>query len=242
MATPIATINGHARFQEATPTPSIPADTPTGVAPYDRLTIGERLALDLLAGGHKFGERELRHIDTASMQSILAKLNARTLHQAMAKYAIARRDAENRVKKLRRKMIQKIRVMAASGFRCAYCLKDFLADSASFSSMTFDHIQPRAAGGSDRESNLCAVCSPCNQLKGAAPATSIDEGRMRVAERLKEFDVWLREARLIRDGLDGDRDPARYIAIQLQTHHVEERHGWINRTKVSSVPRFRYVR
>lgn len=43
--------------------------------------------------------------------------------------------------------------------KCAYCgAKDI--------PLQIEHIQPRARGGSNRISNLCLACEPCNQKKG----------------------------------------------------------------------------
>ncbi len=42
---------------------------------------------------------------------------------------------------------------------CAYC-------SAKDTRLEIEHIQPRSKGGSNRVSNLCLACVPCNQKKG----------------------------------------------------------------------------
>lgn len=46
------------------------------------------------------------------------------------------------------------------GRECAYC-------GAQNVPLQVEHIHPRAAGGSDRVSNLTLACQPCNQQKGA---------------------------------------------------------------------------
>ena len=46
------------------------------------------------------------------------------------------------------------------GRKCAYC-------GAENVPLQIDHIQPKAAGGSNRVSNLTLACQPCNQKKGA---------------------------------------------------------------------------
>ncbi|MEQ9487443.1 MAG: RNA-guided endonuclease IscB, partial [Alphaproteobacteria bacterium] len=42
---------------------------------------------------------------------------------------------------------------------CAYC-------SARGTKLEIEHIKPRSKGGSNRVSNLCLACTPCNQKKG----------------------------------------------------------------------------
>jgi len=43
--------------------------------------------------------------------------------------------------------------------RCAYCSVENVA-------LQVEHIQPRASGGTNRVSNLCLACEPCNTKKG----------------------------------------------------------------------------
>jgi 5-methylcytosine-specific restriction endonuclease McrA len=45
------------------------------------------------------------------------------------------------------------------GRTCAYC-------GAKDTKLEIEHIQPRSKGGSNRVSNLCLACTPCNQKKG----------------------------------------------------------------------------
>ena len=47
---------------------------------------------------------------------------------------------------------------------CAYC-------GAQNTPLQMEHIVPRAAGGSNRVSNLTLACRPCNQRKGSQPIT-----------------------------------------------------------------------
>lgn len=49
--------------------------------------------------------------------------------------------------------------------RCAYC-------SAENVPLQIEHIQPRAKGGSNRISNLCLACEPCNNKKGTQDITA----------------------------------------------------------------------
>jgi 5-methylcytosine-specific restriction endonuclease McrA len=48
------------------------------------------------------------------------------------------------------------------GRKCAYCGKENVP-------LQIDHIVPKAAGGSDRASNLTLACGRCNQAKGSLP-------------------------------------------------------------------------
>jgi 5-methylcytosine-specific restriction endonuclease McrA len=50
--------------------------------------------------------------------------------------------------------------------RCAYC--DASGVGPGSVALNIDHIKPRARGGTNRVSNLCVACIPCNQAKGAA--------------------------------------------------------------------------
>ena len=45
-------------------------------------------------------------------------------------------------------------------FKCQYC-----ADRHKASDLTFDHVLPRAAGGTTCWENIVAACSPCNTKK-----------------------------------------------------------------------------
>jgi len=49
--------------------------------------------------------------------------------------------------------------------RCAYC--DASGVGPGSVPLNIDHIHPRARGGTNRVSNLCLACIPCNQAKGA---------------------------------------------------------------------------
>ncbi|MFJ7265822.1 RNA-guided endonuclease IscB [Streptomyces sp. NPDC099050] len=49
-------------------------------------------------------------------------------------------------------------LLAKWGRACAYC-------GATGVPLNIDHIQPRSRGGSDRISNLCTACVPCNEKK-----------------------------------------------------------------------------
>jgi 5-methylcytosine-specific restriction endonuclease McrA len=68
-------------------------------------------------------------------------------------------------------------LLAKWGRACAYC-------GASGVPLTIDHIQPRSRGGSDRISNLCLACVPCNQAKGSMLVTDFLVGRPAVLARV----------------------------------------------------------
>ena len=52
-------------------------------------------------------------------------------------------------------------VYARDGGRCQYCGRALARDAA-----TFDHVVPRAHGGTTRWDNVVIACVPCNQKKG----------------------------------------------------------------------------
>ncbi|MFB9628379.1 RNA-guided endonuclease IscB [Nonomuraea helvata] len=60
---------------------------------------------------------------------------------------------------------------------CAYC-------AARGIPLTIDHIQPRSRGGSDRISNLCLACVPCNQAKNSMPVAEFLADRPAVLARV----------------------------------------------------------
>ena len=62
------------------------------------------------------------------------------------------------------------------GRKCAYC-------GATDTPLQIDHVRPKAAGGSDRVSNLALACRSCNQAKGAQPVEAFLAGR---PERLRK--------------------------------------------------------
>ncbi|MGI5283177.1 RNA-guided endonuclease IscB [Nonomuraea polychroma] len=63
------------------------------------------------------------------------------------------------------------------GRACAYC-------AASNTPLNIDHIQPRSKGGSDRITNLCLACVPCNQAKNSRPVADFLADRPAVLARL----------------------------------------------------------
>ena len=56
-------------------------------------------------------------------------------------------------------------VLRRFGFMCVYCGRGYPAVT-----LEIDHVNPRAAGGTDDLPNLVAACYDCNRGKGALPA------------------------------------------------------------------------
>jgi 5-methylcytosine-specific restriction endonuclease McrA len=60
---------------------------------------------------------------------------------------------------------------------CAYCgIKD--------TKLEIEHIQPRSKGGSNRVSNLCLACVPCNQKKGNQDIKDFLKGKPDLLKRI----------------------------------------------------------
>lgn len=53
-------------------------------------------------------------------------------------------------------------IFARDGGRCQYC-----GAAVTLRSFSFDHVLPRAQGGTTRWENIVTACIPCNQRKGA---------------------------------------------------------------------------
>ncbi len=60
---------------------------------------------------------------------------------------------------------------------CAYC-------GAKDTKLEIEHIQPRAKGGSNRVSNLCLACVPCNQKKGNQNIKDFLKGKPDLLKRI----------------------------------------------------------
>ncbi|MFZ3493900.1 RNA-guided endonuclease IscB [Streptomyces sp. 5.8] len=79
-------------------------------------------------------------------------------------------------------------LLAQWGRACAYC-------GATGVPLNIDHIHPRSRGGSDRISNLCTACIPCNQKKGNAPVeVFLAKSPKRLARILAQAKAPLRDA------------------------------------------------
>lgn len=61
---------------------------------------------------------------------------------------------------------------------CAYCGKKDVP-------LQIDHIHPKAAGGSNRVSNLTLACQPCNQRKGSQPIAEFLKGKPDLLKRIQ---------------------------------------------------------
>ncbi|MCJ0872165.1 RNA-guided endonuclease IscB [Streptomyces sp. AP-93] len=68
-------------------------------------------------------------------------------------------------------------LLAKWGRGCAYC-------GATGVPLNIDHIHPRSRGGSDRISNLCAACIPCNEKKSNQPVEDFLSQSPRVLARI----------------------------------------------------------
>ncbi len=68
-------------------------------------------------------------------------------------------------------------LLAKWGRKCAYC-------GAENTPLNIDHIHPRSRGGSDRISNLCVACIPCNQAKNATPIEEFLKAKPALLKRI----------------------------------------------------------
>ena len=64
------------------------------------------------------------------------------------------------------------------GRRCSYCGKEGIP-------LQVEHIQPHARGGSDRVSNLCLACKPCNTRKGTQAIAEFLKKKPEVLKRIQ---------------------------------------------------------
>jgi len=55
----------------------------------------------------------------------------------------------------------RVNIFVRDGFQCQYCAKKFSARE-----LTFDHVIPRAAGGTTCWTNIATACISCNARKG----------------------------------------------------------------------------
>lgn len=79
-------------------------------------------------------------------------------------------------------------LLAKWGRACAYC-------GTTGVPLNIDHIQPRSRGGSDRISNLCTACVPCNEKKSNQPVEDfLKHSPHRLARILAQAKAPLRDA------------------------------------------------
>ncbi|MCY0937935.1 RNA-guided endonuclease IscB [Streptomyces sp. H34-S4] len=79
-------------------------------------------------------------------------------------------------------------LLAKWGRSCAYC-------GATGVPLDIDHIHPRSRGGSDRVSNLCTACIPCNEKKSKQPVEHfLKRSPRRLARILAQAKAPLRDA------------------------------------------------
>ncbi|ONK13173.1 RNA-guided endonuclease IscB [Streptomyces sp. MP131-18] len=78
-------------------------------------------------------------------------------------------------------------LLAKWGRSCAYC-------GAQNTPLNIDHIHPRSRGGTDRLSNLCVACIPCNQTKSNRPVEEFVKNKTKLAKLLAQAKAPLRDA------------------------------------------------
>lgn len=88
------------------------------------------------------------------------------------------------------------RVRQQAHEQCGYCR---VPSAWVYAPMEIDHIQPRAAGGSDDEANLWLACPLCNQYKSAQTHAADPLTRRRVVLFNPRGQVWNEHFRWGRD-------------------------------------------
>ena len=111
------------------------------------------------------------------------------------------------------------------GRTCAYC-------GATDTPLQIDHVRPKAAGGSDRVSNLALACPSCNQAKGAQPVEAFLAGR---PERLRRV---LAQAKRRSPPPPPSTPPAASCALKRTGLPVRSStaRGWGSRSRMPSTP------
>lgn len=83
------------------------------------------------------------------------------------------------------------RIFERDNFTCQYC--GWRGDSFQnwyIASLSIDHIKPRAAGGTDDDSNLVVSCHACNLYKGGILCESLAKAKEAVAQKRAQAQSW----------------------------------------------------
>ncbi len=121
------------------------------------------------------------------------------------------------------------RIAAHFGYRCAYCRAPL---SLFPGSQQFDHIFPRAMGGTDDEENLCFCCPWCNARKSDRTAAIDPVTRRSVKLFHPRKQQWARHFAWSADLLkiDGRTASARATVKVLDFNHmqlIDARRTWL---------------
>ena len=80
-------------------------------------------------------------------------------------------------------------------FTCQYCgwQGDASFESWYVAGLCIDHIIPKHAGGTEKDSNLVVSCRPCNEYKGKLVPTSFEHAKQVVDQKRAEVRAWFRK-------------------------------------------------
>lgn len=92
---------------------------------------------------------------------------------------VALKEYINRDKKA---TFSRFNVFLRDNYECQYCGNEFETKQ-----LTFDHVVPRARGGTSNWSNVVSACSTCNRQKGSA---SLKKAGMRLLKTPQEPTGW----------------------------------------------------
>lgn len=62
---------------------------------------------------------------------------------------------------------KRLEILKRDGYKCFYCLREVQRDT-----FYLDHLEPRASGGQNWQSNLVCACKSCNSKKNSADAAT----------------------------------------------------------------------
>lgn len=135
--------------------------------------------------------------------------------------------------------IRKMRLLQVQNTTCLYC-----GNSISMETCELDHIVPRADGGSNRVSNLAAVCRRCNAAKGRmtfyhfatsgnVPEVTLEGAKTRVERWLPSEDRFDKKAfeaykadvirRLFRKSFDEAIDERSFVSTAYASVEIRDR-------------------